>query len=166
MAIVLGVDPGLRRTGYAFLRGDTLTNVRLIEAGLVRLDAKTSLEARLVELEQSLSALLDEHAPSLLAIEQLYSHYKHPRTAILMGHARGVILALAGRRELRVLSISATHVKKTLTGAGRAGKTQMQRAVAATLGLARVPEPHDVADAIAIAMCGVQTSKNSQLRRG
>jgi crossover junction endodeoxyribonuclease RuvC len=71
-----------------------------------------------------------------------------------MGHARGVILALAARRAIGVIHIASTHVKKFLTGSGHAGKAQIQRAVATTLGLPRLPEPHDVADAIAIALCG------------
>lgn len=169
--IVLGVDPGLRRTGYSIVRAGLgavrpggsagtaawpLRDVTLIEAGLVRLDAKAPLEARLVELEQSLGEIIDRHHPTTLACEQLYAHYKHPRTAILMAHARGVILSLAARRHLGILNIAATHVKKFLTGGGHASKPQMQRAVAFTLGLAAPPEPHDVADAIAIGLCGLQ----------
>jgi crossover junction endodeoxyribonuclease RuvC len=100
--------------------------------------------------------LLQTHRPTLLACEELYAHYKHPRTAILMGHARGVILAAAARRGLQVVSIAATHVKKMLTGSGHAAKHQVQFAVAATLGLRQIPEPPDVADAIAIALCGLR----------
>lgn len=154
--VVMGVDPGLRRTGYAFIRKTSVAEPRLIEAGFVRLDARAPLETRLLELDHCLSELVSRHGPSLLACEQLYAHYKHPRTAILMGHARGVILALAARSGVEVVSIASTHVKKFITGAGHAGKRQMQHAVAFALGLAAPPEPHDVADAIAIALCGVQ----------
>lgn len=154
-APVLGIDPGLRRTGYAFVSTDNPTaRVRLLEAGLIRLNPRQPLEERLVELEAGLSELLTAHQPTVLACEQLYAHYKHPRTAILMGHARGVVLALAARRKMRVVHVAATHVKKYVTGRGHAGKSQMQRAVAAALGLRVLPEPHDVADAIAIALCG------------
>jgi crossover junction endodeoxyribonuclease RuvC len=151
---VLGVDPGLKRTGYALLdwhRG----RPRVLEAGVVRLEAQATLERRLLELEDALAGLVRSHRPDCLACEELYAHYRHPRTAILMAHARGVILALAARHHLSVMHLAATHVKKLLTGNGAAGKVQMQRAVCATLGLARPPEPHDVADAIAVALCAL-----------
>jgi crossover junction endodeoxyribonuclease RuvC len=89
----------------------------------------------------------------MVAVEELYAHYKHPRTAILMGHARGVILQQASAAGAAVRSFSATRIKKSLTGNGRAGKPQMQRAIQSLLGLAKIPEPPDVADAIAIALC-------------
>ena len=152
---ILGIDPGLLRTGYAFLCPRATGDATLVEAGIVRLNPKQALELRLAELERNLDELIRAHQPHTLACEQLYSHYKHPRTAILLGHARGVILALAARHGLTVLPVAATHVKKLLTGNGHAGKVQMQRAVAAALQLLKLPEPHDVADAIAIALCGV-----------
>ncbi|MGE0478856.1 MAG: crossover junction endodeoxyribonuclease RuvC [Phycisphaerae bacterium] len=154
---LFGVDTGLQRTGYAILSaGSRAGEYRLVEAGVVRIRPQAALEIRLAELLANIGALLDAHAPRLLACEELYAHYKHPRTAILMGHARGVVLAAAAARALRVIPVSATRVKKTLTGNGHASKAQVQRAVAATLGLARVPEPSDVADAIAIALCGLR----------
>ncbi len=122
----------------------------------MRLERELSLEKRLVQLAESIELLIDQHQPTLLACEELYAHYKHPRTAILMGHARGVILAAAARRGLSVVSVAATNVKKLLTGSGHAGKPQIQRAVAATLGLPAVPGPSDVADAIAIGLAGLR----------
>ena len=100
--------------------------------------------------------MIQTHHPLVLACEELYAHYKHPRTAILMAHARGVILALAARSGLEILSVAATNVKKLLTGSGHAGKRQVQLAVTATLHLPMIPEPNDVADAIAIALCGLR----------
>jgi crossover junction endodeoxyribonuclease RuvC len=110
--------------------------------------------------------LLETHRPALLACEELYAHYKHPRTAILMAHARGVILSLAARQGIEVASIAATHVKKVLTGSGHAAKHQVQFAVAALLGLRQVPEPPDVADAIAIALCGMRLRGSQGVLRG
>jgi crossover junction endodeoxyribonuclease RuvC len=162
-ASVVGIDPGLQRTGYAFLvPAPAPQEARVVEAGVIRLPRGASLADRLVELEQSLEALLDAHQPATLACEQLYAHYRHPRTAILMAHARGVILALAARRGLTILSVAATNVKKILTGSGRAGKRQVQLAVAATLHLATIPEPNDVADAIAIGLCGLRLRRAEQ----
>jgi crossover junction endodeoxyribonuclease RuvC len=87
-----------------------------------------------------------------MAIEQLYSHYERPKTAILMGHARGAIILAAELNGMGVQHYAATQIKKTLTGNGRAPKTQMQQAIARELGLPAPPEPADVADALAIAM--------------
>lgn len=126
------------------------------EAGVIRLPKGDSLESRLVELETNLLELLHGFHPRILACEALYAHYKHPRTAILMGHARGVILVAAARCGLEVVSVAATNAKKLLTGSGHATKAQVQRAIAHTLGLLRPPEPNDVADAIAIALCGLR----------
>jgi len=107
----------------------------------------------LVELETEIDGLLDEHKPDVCAVEQLYSHYAHPRTAILMGHARGVILLCARRRGVRCEQFAANRIKQSLTGHGHASKVQMQKAIQAEFNLAAAPEPPDVADALAIAMC-------------
>jgi crossover junction endodeoxyribonuclease RuvC len=88
-----------------------------------------------------------------MAVEQLYSHYEHPRTAILMGHARGAIFLAAAQKKIPVVSYAATRVKKIVTGNGRASKEQVQRTIQRELGLAALPEPPDVADALAIALC-------------
>ena len=89
----------------------------------------------------------------MVAVEQLYSHYAHPRTAILMGHARGVILLTARRRGIRVEQFAANRIKQSLTGHGHASKAQMQRTIQALWNLPQPPDPPDVADALAIAMC-------------
>jgi crossover junction endodeoxyribonuclease RuvC len=88
-----------------------------------------------------------------MALEELYSHYEHPRTSILMGHARGVICLAAAEAGIEVVPYSATQLKKLLTGSGRASKLQMQRAIRNELRLAELPEPADVADALALALC-------------
>lgn len=154
---VLGIDPGLQRTGFAVVSAAPHPQEAcLVEAGVIRLTRGHDLGTRLVELAQGLATLLASHRPGCLCCEELYAHYKHPRTAILMGHARGVILATAAQAGLKIIPVAATHVKKLLTGSGRAGKRQVQLAVATTLHLPRVPEPHDVSDAIAIALAGLR----------
>lgn len=168
---VLGIDPGLQCTGYALLaEAQPPAEARLIEAGVIRLPRTCSLAERLIELEQGLAAIVENHQPAILACEELYAHYRHPHTAILMAHARGVMLLAAARAGLTIIPVAATNVKKLLTGSGRATKRQVQLAVAATLRLPTVPEPHDVADAIAIALCGVRlhhekTVRNTDTRR-
>ncbi len=150
--IVCGIDPGLGTTGYSVLHRDRET-ITVADAGVCRFDVKPPLAERLIAVERDIVSILQEHRPSVVAVEQLYSHYKHPRTAILMGHARGVILLAAARAGCEVRSYSATQIKRYLTGNGRATKVQMQRAVQTTLELATLPEPSDVADALAIALC-------------
>ncbi len=152
-AVICGIDPGLGTTGYAVLRcaGDSAS---VIDAGVCRFDANQPLARRLVAVRSDLATIFDEHRPECVAVEELYSHYKHPKTSILMGHARGVILMAAAEAGAEVRSYAATRIKRFLTGHGRATKAQMQRAVQTTLGLATLPEPADVADALAIALCG------------
>ena len=149
---VLGVDPGLRTSGYAVLslRGRDVT---VLDAGVFRADSDLPLGERLVQLYDDIDQLLDEHEPEMMAVEELYAHYNHPRTAIMMGHARGVFLLAASKRRVAVHGFAATRVKKSLTGNGRASKEQMQRAITMQLKLAAVPKPADVADALAIALC-------------
>jgi crossover junction endodeoxyribonuclease RuvC len=149
---ILGIDPGLNITGYGVLEWDG-GRPRVCEAGVIRGKSRGSLTERLKEIHQGVVEVLAAFSPATMALEQLYSHYKRPRTAILMGHARGVICLAAAEAGVPVAHYSATQVKKILTGAGRAGKAQVQRAIQRELGLAEAPEPPDVADALAIALC-------------
>jgi crossover junction endodeoxyribonuclease RuvC len=128
---------------------------RLVEAGVIRSEAglKIDLAKRVQAVFGGLMEILDQFRPTVMAVEQLYAHYKHPRTAILMGHARGVILLAAAQRDIPVVSYSATRIKKVITGNGRASKEQVQRTIQGELGLAQLPEPADVADALAAALC-------------
>jgi crossover junction endodeoxyribonuclease RuvC len=160
-AVVCGIDPGLGITGYAVLRGAGGT-ASIIDAGVCRFDEKPPLHERLLAIQRDISSVFAEHRPDIVAVEQLYSHYKHPRTAILMGHARGVILLAAAEAGSEVRSYSATQIKRYLTGNGRATKMQMQRAVQTTLGLPGLPEPSDVADALAIALCCVADVRRAE----
>jgi crossover junction endodeoxyribonuclease RuvC len=149
---ILGIDPGLRITGYGVIDYRAIRPL-LIDGGVIRLTPKTPLADRLVELETELVSLLEEHKPDVCAVEQLYSHYAHPRTAILMGHARGVILVAARRRGIQVEQFPANRVKQSVTGHGHASKGQMQRAIQSQWSLPEPPDPPDVADALAIALC-------------
>jgi crossover junction endodeoxyribonuclease RuvC len=96
--------------------------------------------------------VIESLKPCELALEELYSHYERPRTAILMGHARGVICLASQQANLEVHSYAATQVKKMLTGNGRSPKSQIQMAICREFALKEAPEPPDVADALAIAL--------------
>ncbi|MBI4580390.1 MAG: crossover junction endodeoxyribonuclease RuvC [Planctomycetes bacterium] len=157
--IICGFDPGLRQTGYGIISVDEDDAIKLIEAGVLRADPHAPLAIRLAELAAGVDEVLDEHDVGLVAVEQIYSHYQRPRTAILMAHARGVILLEAARQNINVVHLPATTIKKHVTGNGRATKEQMQRAVCQALSLRRLPEPPDVADALAVAMCASAVSR-------
>ncbi len=158
---ILGIDPGLQITGYGVIeKGDEGPTVN--EAGVIRTNHRadaSDLAERVRALYDGVSEVIDQFHPQTVAVEQLYAHYQHPRTAILMGHARGVILLAAAQRNLPVLSYNATQIKKTVTGNGRASKDQVQRTIQRELGLAKLPEPPDVADALAVALCHYYQAK-------
>ena len=153
MTRVLGIDPGLQITGYGLVDlADGQFDPILVEAGVIRLATRQSIESRLVQLYEDLDAIIDEFSPTCAAVEKLYAHYRHPRTAILMAHARGAILVCVQRHNIPVAHLPSTEVKKAVTGYGHASKLQMQRAVQAQCRLKELPAPPDVADAIAIAL--------------
>ncbi len=160
---ICGIDPGLGTTGYAIVRV-TGGRPRIVDAGVFRATATLPLSERLVQLTDDFSAVIEQYRPSMVGVEKLYSHYKHPKTAIQMGHARGVLLSVAGRSQIPIIGMAATRIKRFLTGNGRASKVQMQAAIQATFNLPAPPEPNDVADAIAIAYCCAAESAATMTR--
>lgn len=158
---ILGIDPGLQLTGYGMIDAAP-GKARLIDAGVIRLRPRDPIPDRLVELDRALSEILDEHRPDLCAVEELYAHYKHPRTAILMGHARGVILLAAARAGVPVEAFAVNRIKQSLTGHGHASKPQMQRAIQFLFALKKLPDPPDVADALAVAVCAARMREDAR----
>lgn len=149
---ILGIDPGLQVCGYACLEVGQ-DKEQLIEAGVIRTAGGSALQEKLNRIAEDTESLLKTFKPDVVAVEELYAHYAHPRTAILMGHARGVILQKCAEAGIDVRSFSATRIKKSITGNGRASKEQIQRTIQTILSLPKLPEPNDVADAIAAAVC-------------
>ena len=160
---ILGIDPGLQVCGYACLEagGD---KEALIEAGVIRIASGSAIEQKLNRIAEDTQSLLESFKPDVVAVEELYSHYAHPRTAILMGHARGVILQRCAQAAIEVRSFSATRIKKSITGNGRASKEQVQKTIQTILSLPQIPEPNDVADAIAAALCCANTINSIVIR--
>lgn len=157
---VLGIDPGLNVTGYAVLE-PVGRRARVVEAGVIRTSrSHQHLAERLDALYRGLLELLDERTPAAMALENVHTHLKRPGTAVLMAHARGVIMLAACQRSVPVVGYAAARIKKTLTGSGRAPKDQIQRAVQTELGLDALPAPHDVADACAVAICHIHIARN------
>ncbi|MGC9993874.1 MAG: crossover junction endodeoxyribonuclease RuvC [Terriglobia bacterium] len=159
---VIGIDPGLNITGYGIVICCP-DEVKLLEAGVIRMPRNEggNLPERLESLFVELRRVIEEFSPQTMCLEEVYSHASYPRTAILMGHARGVICLAARLAGIPVLSFSAKRVKQSVTGNGNASKIQVQRAVQNYFSLHRVPYPPDVADALAVALCYV----NAQARR-
>ncbi len=154
-ACVLGIDPGLQTTGYAVVTSDS-NCLRVREAGVIRSSEDRTtpdMPTRLKTLFNGLVEIISQFEPKVMAVERLFAHYEHPRTAILMAHARGVLLLAAAQHNVAVRSYNATRIKKTITGNGRASKEQMQYTMMRELNLPQLPEPPDVADALAVALC-------------
>ncbi len=149
------MDPGLRITGYgviSVLPRSASRRPELVEAGFIKTRATAGISGRLCTLYESLKEVLEDLKPDVIVIEKLFAHYKHPATAILMGHARGVICLLSGSQKIPLVSMPPTHIKKMITGAGHAKKPQIQRMVQYYLGLKKPPASPDVADALAVAL--------------
>jgi crossover junction endodeoxyribonuclease RuvC len=154
---VVGIDPGLKVTGYGIVDAGP-AGVSLVEAGVVSSRERDPMPERIRCIYEDMAGVLADASADVVAMEQLYAHYKHPRTAILMGHARGAIMLAAARKAVPVSSYSATRIKRSLTGNGHATKRQMQRMIQVTLSLEAAPEPPDVADALAVALCHVNAA--------
>lgn len=166
---ILGVDPGLHRTGYGIIqlpladyklanggmpkRQTTSGSVQLVEGGILTAKANDEFAWRLQSLYDGLAEVIREHQPEVMVIEELFSTYAHPRSALLMAHARGVLMLAAQQAGVIVHHFLPNEVKQVVTGNGHASKAAVQAAVRARLRLATVPEPADVADALAIALC-------------
>ncbi len=147
---ILGIDPALRTTGYGAVERRN-GRVRLIEAGVV-VPSATTLEERLRELHAGICEVIAQTAPGLIVIEELYTTYKNPRAALLMGHARGVLCLASAQAGIAVHTLGHARVKRALVGSGSARKEQVNAMVTRLLGLRRAPKPHDVSDALALAL--------------
>ena len=149
---IVGFDPGLNITGYGVIEVLPNQQVQLVEAGTIRPKSKDDIQDRLHVIHSGVREILETFAPQSMAIEQLFVHVRFPKTAILMGHARGVICLAAAQAGIELHHYLPNRVKSMLTGSGHAGKEQMQLAVQRELRLKTRPEPADAADALAIAL--------------
>ncbi len=150
--LVLGIDPGLNTTGYGLLEA-TPRGFLLKGAGYVRTRLQDGLPRRLADIHAGLQKVIERAKPQALVLEKLYAHYKHPVTASLLGHARGVICMLAEEYGLDFFEYPATRVKKIVTGSGHASKLQVQKMIEQATGTPHAAlGPVDTTDAIALAM--------------
>ncbi len=159
--LVLGIDPGTALCGYGLVRAEG-DDMSLVAYGAVSTPAKLPLAERLLQIHTELAALIAEHHPEAAAVEKLFFS-KNTRTALAVGHARGVVLLSAAEAMLPVYEYTPNEVKQAISGYGGADKNQMQQMVRMLLHLNFVPEPDDAADAVAIAICHIQSSHLREL---
>lgn len=149
MEIAIGFDPGTRLLGWGVVRRDG-NRLQHVDHGVVKLDGKKSLAERLVRIEREVSQVLEEHQPDVGSVENIFFS-KDAQAAAKLGHARGVLLLLLARAEVKIAEYPPTRVKQVVTGHGHAEKTQVARMVTTLLSLPEVP-PADAADALALAV--------------
>jgi crossover junction endodeoxyribonuclease RuvC len=149
--IIAGVDPALTVSGYGVIRANR-ASLELIEAGIIKTTAKEATPLRLNKIYQGVLKLIGDTKADCLVLEKIYSHYKHPATACILGQARGVICLAAFTAGVPFFEYSATRIKKAIVGKGLASKGQVQRMVTHTLGLKTLTPYLDVTDALALAI--------------
>lgn len=150
---ILGVDPAMSVTGYGVVEFSKDKRV-LISAGIIKTDPRKSLAERLAYIYEDIHTIILKTKPQMMVLEKLYAHYRHPTTAYILGHARGVIALACAQAGIPLIEYAATRVKKAIVGDGLAAKYQVQRMVAGILNLKLelLPRYTDVTDALALAI--------------
>ena len=161
---IFGIDPGSERTGYGCIDSSGSRH-RLVTCGIVSAPARSTFPERLFAIHSGLQSLLVEHRPECVAIENVF-FAKNVRSALKLGHARGIALLAASQASIPVVEYSPAEIKRAVVGYGRAEKQQVQAMMKLLLGLETVPSPHDVADALAVAVCHIHNSSNVLSRAG
>jgi crossover junction endodeoxyribonuclease RuvC len=154
--IIFGIDPGSERTGYGCVDSDGRRH-RLVAFGTIAPPIHSTFPERLTIIHAGLATLLADHRPDCVAIENVF-HAKNVRSALKLGHARGVALLAACQAGMAVAEYSPAEIKRAVVGFGRAEKQQVGAMIKLLLGLDAVPSPHDAADALAVAICHVNSS--------
>ena len=159
--IIFGIDPGSERTGYGCIESDGRRH-RLVVCGALTSPADTSFPDRLRIIHRGLEQLLALHRPDCVAIENIF-HARNVRSALKLGHARGVAMLAAVEAGVDVFEYTPAEIKRAVVGYGRAEKSQVQQMIKILLGLTAVPSPHDAADALAVAICHVNAQPNARV---
>lgn len=156
--IVLGVDPGTAITGYGIVKDNPDGRLINVCYGAIRTDANMPYPLRLREVYEGISSLIKEYKPQSIAIEQLFFN-KNVSTALTVGQARGVVILISALFGIDLAEYTPIQVKEAVVGYGRAEKVQVQQMVKVLLGLEEIPKPDDVADALALAICHLNSYK-------
>jgi crossover junction endodeoxyribonuclease RuvC len=159
---IFGIDPGSERTGYGCIESSGSRH-RLVICGSLSAPARATFPEKLIVIHAGLKALLERHRPECVAVEDIF-YARNVRSALKLGHARGVALLAASEAGIRVVEYSPAEIKRAVVGYGRAEKPQVQEMIKLLLGLEIAPSPHDVADALAVAVCHIHTSTSPVAR--
>jgi crossover junction endodeoxyribonuclease RuvC len=159
---IFGIDPGSERTGYGCVESDGRRHV-LVACGTVAVPPGDTFPNRLARIHSGLSALLTSYRPDCVAIENLF-HAANVRSALKLGHARGVAMLAAVEAGCDVVEYTPAEIKRAVVGYGRAEKQQVGQMVKLLLGLRAAPTPHDAADALAVAICHLHSMAPAGLR--
>lgn len=159
---ILGIDPGLKATGYGIIDFGQ-NKITILEAGTIEPKKRDLLQNKIDKVYRNLNDLASEHKPEIMILEKLYAHYKHPTTACIMGHVRGVICLVCAQKKMKFMEYSVKRVRKALTGNGNATKLQTRSTVAYALRLKEDHIPLDASDALALALAHVHIAKASYL---
>lgn len=162
--LVLGVDPGSAITGYGLVK-QISNKLEALDYGCIRTSPSQSLEVRLQKIYKEIKALINHYKPDYFAVEELFFN-KNVKTALTVGHARGVIVLAGAESNLAINEYTPLQVKQAVVGYGRAEKSQIQFMVKTILGLPDIPKPDDVADALAVAICHTHFSKSAKIYGG
>jgi crossover junction endodeoxyribonuclease RuvC len=160
--IILGIDPGIGRMGYAIIKSE-LGQDKLLECGCITTEPNSPEPSRLLEIKKDLNAIIKKWRPTVLSIESLY-FAANSKTAMTVGQARGVAVVTAAEYDLQIIEITPLQVKIAVTGYGKAEKKQVQKMLLTILKLKKIPKPDDAADAAAIAWAGIGRIKISGLK--
>ncbi len=148
---ILGVDPGSVQTGFGIIHEDQ-SSLNYLACGVIRTSSSASIPSRLKRIYSELKIVMERYRPDVVSIENIFVA-RNVRSALKLGHARGVAILAAVNKDLEVVEYTPAEVKKTLAGSGRAEKSQVQHMVKALLSLSELPEPYDASDALALAIC-------------
>lgn len=154
--IILGIDPGIADTGYGVIETTQDNKIRCITYGSIKTDSKETTSRRLLKIDGELEKIIQAHKPEIAGVEQLF-FCSNAKTAIIVGQARGVVLCNLARNNIKLKEFTPLQVKQAVTCYGKADKKQVQSMIKIILNLKEIPKPDDAADALAIAVCAINT---------
>ncbi len=154
--IILGIDPGIADTGFGVIEKDERNNLKCLNYGSIQTVAGLEMPNRLDLLNKDLRKIIKKYKPDLIAVEQLFFS-KNVKTALVVAQARGVVLLSAKQSGARTVEFTPLQIKQAVSSYGKASKMQVQKMVKILLNLKEIPKPDDAADALAVAICAVNS---------
>ncbi|MEA3398285.1 MAG: crossover junction endodeoxyribonuclease RuvC, partial [Patescibacteria group bacterium] len=155
-----GIDPGIADTGWGVIVEDKAGNLACLDYGSIKTAAKTPLSDRLEILNKELDKIIKKYKPKLISVEELF-FCKNVKTALIVGHARGVVLLTARQNKIELVEFTPLQIKQAVSTYGKADKMQVQKMVKLLLNLRELPKPDDAADALAAAICAANSNSNA-----